>query len=95
MGMSLERILLELVAEGFEDYVADECGDQGDGEVCGGEDVVEGECERLALPVGAGELTHQQVGIKEEDDECNLDHGSEGRDSTLPACGFCLHGVSE
>jgi hypothetical protein len=32
--------------------------------------------EGLSVFVGSGKLTHQEVGIKEEDDECDLDDGA-------------------
>ena len=66
--------LLGLLAQVFEDDVADGCGHDGDGEVLDGEDVGEGDSEGLAGAVGVVELAHQQVGIEEKDDERDFDH---------------------
>ena len=69
--MSQER--LGASAEVFEDDVADGGGNDGDGEVLDGEDVIEGDGEGFAGSVGVVELAHEEVGIKEEDDERDLD----------------------
>ena len=61
----------------FEDDVADEGGDDADGEVGKGEDVVEGGGEGFAGGIGAVELAHQEVGVEEEDDEGDFDDGVE------------------
>ena len=68
---------LETFAEVFEDDVADDGGDEADGEVGGGEDVGEGEWRGFAGGVGTVELAHEQVGVEEEDDEADLDRGAE------------------
>jgi hypothetical protein len=61
------------LAEVFEDYVADGGGDDGDGEICDGEDVVQGDGEGFPVAAGAVEFAHEQVGVEEEDDERDLD----------------------
>jgi len=71
---------LELFAQVLEHYVADERGDQGDYQVGDGEDVLEGEGHGFAVGVGGGELTHQQIGIEQEDNERDFDDGPEDRD---------------
>jgi len=63
-------------AQMLEDDVADGRGDDGDGEILDGEDVVEGDGEGLASAVGAVEFAHEEVGIEEEDDERDLDDRS-------------------
>jgi hypothetical protein len=68
---------LEAAAEEFEDEVADDCGEDCDGEVGEGEDVGEGNGEGFALACGAVEFAHEEVGVEEEDDECDLDGGAE------------------
>lgn len=60
----------------FEDDVADGGGDDRDGEVLDGEDVVEGDEQSFACAVGAVEFAHKQVGIEEEDDGCDFDQRS-------------------
>ena len=70
---------LEFSAEELEDNVADEGGEDGDGEVGEGEDVGQGEGEGLAVAGGAVELAHEEVGVEEEDDEGDLDDGAEQR----------------
>jgi len=67
---------LEFFAEEFEEEVADERGDDGDGEVGEGEDVVEGEGEGFAVAGGAVEFSHEEIGVEEEDDEGDLYHGA-------------------
>ena len=69
---------LELFAEVLEDDVADGGGDDGDGEVPDGEDVVEGDGEGFAAAAGAVELSHEEVGVEEEDDEGDLDERAQG-----------------
>ena len=64
---------LEAFAQVFEDDIAGDGGDEGDGEVGKGEDVVEGVGEGLGVGVGAGELAHEEVRVEEEDDEGDLD----------------------
>jgi len=64
---------LELLAEVLEDDVADGGRDDGDGKVLDSEDVDQGDGESFATASGAVELTHQQVGVEEEDDEDDLD----------------------
>ena len=53
--------------------MADDGGEECNGEVGWGEDVAEGEGEGFAAARGAVELSHEEVGVEEEDDECNLD----------------------
>lgn len=57
----------------FEDDVTDRRGGDPDHEILPGEDISECEGKAFALTIGAGELTHQQVGIEEEQDEGDLD----------------------
>src|ERR1039457_5109584 len=80
-------------AQVFEDDVADGCGDDGDGEVLDGEDVVEGDGEGLAGAVDAVELAHQQVGIEEEDDERDLDDGAADVGEETRVFGVLSHGM--
>jgi len=84
---------LDLLAQVLENYVADERGDEGDYEVGGGEDVVKSEGHAFAAGVGGGKLAHQQVGIEQEDDECDLDYGPENRDTEWTIWGAGLHGI--
>ena len=64
---------LQLFAQELEDPIADEGADQGNEEVRGRDDVVQGKGEGLALAVDARELAHEQIGIKEEDDKRDFD----------------------
>lgn len=70
------RRALEFFAEIFEDRVADAGADYGDGEVGRRDDVLERERERLPLPIDAGELAHEEIGIEEKDDKSDLDEGT-------------------
>ena len=65
--------MLEFFAEVLEDDVADQGGEDGDGEVGGGEDVAQGEGEGLAAACRAAKLSHEEVGVEEKDDEADLD----------------------
>jgi len=51
-------------------------GNDGDGEIRDRKNIAE--CEGQSFPVSAGpiELSHQKIGIKEEDDERNLNQGA-------------------
>ena len=62
-----------MFAEALEYDVADGGCDDGDGKIPDGEDVVKGDGEGFTGAVGTVELAHQEVGVEEEDDECNLD----------------------
>ena len=64
---------LEFLAEEFEEDEAEGGGDDGDAEVGGGEDVVEGDGQGFVVAAGGVELAHEQVGVEEEDDEGDLD----------------------
>ena len=64
---------LEIFAQGLEDEVGDGGGEDGDGEVGDGEDVAEGDGEGFSVAGGAVELSHEEVGVEEEDDEGDLD----------------------
>jgi hypothetical protein len=65
---------LEFLSEVFDDYVADQAGDDGDIEIGGRKNVFDGEKEGLAVAICAGEFAHQEIGIEEKDDEADLDH---------------------
>jgi len=69
---------LELFAEVLKDDVADGGGDDGNCEVPDGEDVVEGDGEGFTAATGAVELSHEEVGVEEEDDESDLDERAQG-----------------
>ena len=69
----LFSIASELLAQGLEDDVADDGGEERDGEVAEREDVDESDGERFALASRAVELAHQQIRVEEEDDESDLD----------------------
>jgi len=64
---------LEIFAQGLEDEVGDGGGEDGDGKIGDGEDVAEGDGEGLAAAGGAVELSHEEIGVEEEDDEADLD----------------------
>jgi hypothetical protein len=70
---------LELLAEELEDEVACEGGEDSNGEVGEGEDVLKGEGEGLAGSGVAVELAHQEVGVEEEDDEGYFDERTPDR----------------
>jgi len=57
----------------LEDEVGDSGGEDSDGKVGDGEDVAEGDGEGLAAAIGAAELSHEEVGVEEEDDEADFD----------------------
>jgi len=67
---------LQFVAQELEDHVANKGAYEGDEEVCRREDVLEREGEGFALAIDAGELAHEQVGIKKEDDKGDFDDDS-------------------
>jgi len=90
---AMSRAALELLAEVFEDDVADDGGEDGDGEVLAGDDVVQGEGEGLASAVGAVELSHEEVGVEEEDDEGDLNHGAQERAEGARDSGLAGHRV--
>jgi hypothetical protein len=82
---------LEFLAQVFEDKIADQCGDNGDGEVGNSEDVDQSHCQSLAVTVGGGELAHQQIGIEEKDDKAGFDDRTpEGGEATA-ICARTLH----
>ena len=82
---------LQFLAQVFKDQVADERGDESDGEVRGGEDVRQSRRQRLAAAVGRGKFTHQQVRVKEKVDEADLDHRPPDACETTPLCPQALH----
>ena len=84
---------LELFAQVFKDDVADRAGEDGDGEILEGEDVVQGDAEGLACAVGTVELSHQEVGIEEEDDETDLDYGPPDVGGEADVLGVLGHGL--
>jgi hypothetical protein len=84
---------LEFFAEELEGGVADEGGEEGDGEVGVGEDVGEGGGEGLALAGRAIEFAHEEVGVEEEDDEGDLDDGAEQGGEEAARFGIAGHGV--
>jgi hypothetical protein len=63
--------LIEFFSQELEDKKTDERRDAGNVEVAFGDDVPQSEGERLAVAVGGRELPHQQVGVKQEDDEAH------------------------
>lgn len=67
---------LEFFAEVFEGDVADGGGEDGDGKVLDGEDVVQSDGEGFARAVGTAELSHQEVGIEKKDDERDFNYCS-------------------
>lgn len=82
---------LELLAEGFEDKVADGGGEEADGEVAEGQDVVEREGKGLAGAVGVGEFAHEEVGVEEEEDEGDLDDRAPERGEKARGIGVAGH----
>ena len=66
-------------AQELKDGVADGGGHDRDDEILPGQDIVKGERKALALPIAARELTHQKIGIKEEDNEGDLNAGPKKR----------------
>jgi len=84
--------LLQPLAEELEDQVADDGGYQGYGEVFQGENVSDCPQQPFVLSGGGyGVLAHQEIGVKEEDDEGHLHHGSpEGGHSPELLCELSL-----
>jgi hypothetical protein len=65
---------LELGPQKFEKNVPDQGGDHGDCQIGEREDIPDRPCHAaLGSPTGALKFSHQQVGIKEEDDEPDFD----------------------
>ena len=73
------------------DDIADRGGHDGDGKILDRKDVVQCEQNAFAWPVGAIELTHQQVGVEQEDDERDLDDRSPERGEGLSGLGVFGH----
>lgn len=84
---------LQFPAQIFKNQVADERGDESDGEVRDGEDIDERRRHGLVVAVGRGELPHQQIRVKEKVDKANLDHRPPDGGET-PICPLALHGDS-
>jgi len=76
-------------AQVLDDDVADDRADDGDAEVLVGVDVAQAVEERFGGGVvGGGVLAHEQVGVKEKDDETDLDDCP--RDEVAPLQGFWI-----
>lgn len=73
-------LFLEFPAQVFKHHVPDQRGDQCDGKVCACENVIQCEGQRLAASVADGEFTHQEIRIKEENNECNFNDGPQHGD---------------
>jgi hypothetical protein len=83
LGQVDSREDLESPAEELEDKVTDQSGGEPDDEVDGGKDIVQSDGEGFAPSGGAIELSHEQIGIEEEDDEDDLDRSAQdGRSRT-------------
>jgi hypothetical protein len=68
---------LELLSQRFENDISDERGYQGNLKIGGCENIADGPGQTFLLAhAGALEFSHQQIGIKQEDDEAYLDDRS-------------------
>jgi hypothetical protein len=84
---------LEFFAEELDDEVADEGGGESDGEVGGGEDIIECGAEGLALACGPVEFAHEEVGVEEEDDEADLNQSAQKGGEGARRFGIGGHGL--
>ncbi|MGP8174693.1 MAG: hypothetical protein ACLP7O_09125 [Terracidiphilus sp.] len=87
------RPALKLFSKIFKHAIPDQRADYGDNEIRTCKDVVEGERQTLPVPTGNGEFSHQQIGIKQKDDERNFDHGPPERGEAPAIFLLLLHGV--
>jgi hypothetical protein len=69
--------MLEISAQEFEYEIADECGEQADGEVLRGKDIAQREGQGFTSAVGGVKFAHQEIGVEEEEDEGDLYHRPE------------------
>ena len=91
VNLALLAARLNSLAEIFKNDVADHSGNHGDGEIRGGENIVDGECESLSLRIRMLEFAHQEIGIKQEDDETNLDQRPPNRGDFSGPVGIRRH----
>jgi len=68
---------LQSLPNKFNKHITDEGGDDGDEKIGSGKNISDspGQASPLSSP-RALEFTHQEIGIKKEDNETHLDHGS-------------------
>jgi hypothetical protein len=60
----------------MKDSMSNQRGNQGDGEIRDRKNIAEGEGQSFTVSADPIELSHQKIGIKEEDDERNLNQGA-------------------
>ena len=85
------RSPLEFFAKVFKHQVAEKRRDQRDCEVRRGQDVHQGESQRLALSIRNSEFSHQQVRVKQKNYKCHLDHRPPKPGEAPSICTLLLH----
>jgi hypothetical protein len=69
----------EFLSQVFENYVADECRNDGDNKVLDRKNIFHGKNQGLSALICAGEFPHQEVGIEKDNDETHLNDCSPNR----------------
>jgi hypothetical protein len=79
------------VPQTLHQHVTDQRSDNGNDKIFPGEDVTQIPYQALVVPAGgAFHLTHQKVGIKQENDESDFDYGSPNTILHIAVCSFGL-----
>jgi hypothetical protein len=83
---------LESFSKVFKRRIPDQCGNDGDQEICGCKNISDGEGHRLSWSIGCREFSHKKIGIEQEDDKRNLNEGASDSGEQPPICRFQTHG---
>jgi hypothetical protein len=73
MPANLRHSSLQLLAKVFKDNVTKDARHHSDNQVRQRKNIFDGESKTLAVTIGPSELTHQKVGVKQKNDESDLD----------------------
>ena len=67
---------LQPLSQGMKDGMSNQRGNHGDREIRDRKNIAQGEGQSFPMSVGPSELSHQEICIKEEDDERDLNPGA-------------------
>jgi hypothetical protein len=63
---------LEFLSKVFKNHVAKHCANDRNREICGREDLLNGECQALSVAICTRKLPHQKIGVEQEDYETDF-----------------------